>query len=177
MSIIAWILLFQSTIYLVTCKSLIYRCTCISCYSCWNSLTMAWEKSRRILPPFSKNPFPELIPVILSGISVFFKGTFYFSPPPPLERYIPVKHILLFTNAPFSLVRGFDLGTLCLQGGFCLPGLNASWTLQREPKTQISWRKRSNSSLYSTYPMHTYLIPKQATQQTIKAHVARILLS
>lgn len=27
------------------------------------------------------------------------------------------------------------------------------------------------------YPVHTYLIPNQATQQTIKADVARILLS
>lgn len=157
----------------------IYRCTCVSCYSCWNSITVAWENSRRSFPPFSKNLFPELIPILLSGRGGFLKCTFYFYSPRDIctcKAQVHKHLFLLFMSVPSSLAR-FDLDTPCLQGGFHLLGLNAHWALHRELKPQITWRKTSSSSLYTTYPMHAYLIPKQATQQTIKVDVARILLS
>lgn len=123
--------------------------------------------------------FPELIPILFprTSVFVFFKFSSYFYSQRDIHLLgTGMYFFLVFRIVLFGLAR-FDIGTLCSQGGFCLPVLDASWTLQRKPKAQISRRKASNSYLYTVYPVHTYLIPNQATQQTMKADVARILLS
>lgn len=148
---IAWSLFFQSKIYLVSCKSVIYRCTCISCFSCLNSFTLAWEKSRGILPQFYKNLLPGLIPVFLSERGDFF---FYFFLLYSLlvftETTLHSHFFFLFMSVPFSLVRTSHSDTPCFQGAFQLPGLNASWTLQKELKPQttresLSWTSEQTS--------------------------------
>lgn len=125
----------------------IYRYTCISCYSCWNSLSMSWENSRRIWPLFSKIMFPELIPILIPGsVLGFFKIYFLLL---FTEIYTPVKHSYISICFLFSGLSYLVLPADLTQ---TLPVLSAAFLSQ-------SWMQ---AGLCKANQSHRYHEEKQA---------------